>query len=106
MSEIESTDPETRRRSIIDPLIYEGEPVNKINNITSKRFKRRITIFDPELRNLVINNLDEDFIKIIIHTNFSINSLNYIGKTGSNNLQESIISEYFLLQYSVHTLFK
>jgi hypothetical protein len=35
LSEIESTNPETRRRASINPLIYKNQPINEIYDITS-----------------------------------------------------------------------
>jgi len=102
LREEETTDPETLRSAISNPILQEVYPSVEVFSPTCKRLHRKETLLVPYLRHLVVEERVCQQLELVTHDDLTLKSLFNVYQILLHHLQQSIVSNYLLHQNCIH----
>ena len=104
LSKEESGYPIIWRGSLIDPLLHEFEPFNKVDNVAAQGLETWVGHFQEEVRNLIVKEAVEDYLELLTHHHESVDGLVHVDEVAVNRFEQLVEAHEFLLQHRVHGL--
>mmetsp|Transcript_37393 Transcript_37393/g.96669 ORF Transcript_37393/g.96669 Transcript_37393/m.96669 type:complete len:294 (+) Transcript_37393:79-960(+) len=102
--EVDATEPESRRRAVVDPILEELQPLDEVVDVAAERLQRRVGALHPHGRCLAVEDLEEGSLELGAHEQQPLDGLLHVLQGAPDDVDEAVETANLLGQDRVHAL--